>query len=212
MSARTAAKSPRPRLSRDEVRDRLVNATTELVRDRSFYEISVAEVTERAGIERTIFYRHFDDLADLLLRAATDAIESLYDAQVELDDGREEGDLEAVRAAIEPAVRVYAAHGPVLRAVTEAGASHPEIAARGAELRRRFNELASASFVRLQGLRENPPADLAESARALNLLNEAYLRDAFGREARVSREAAVQTLTEIWAAFLDRRPQDGGDG
>ena len=212
MPALTATKSPRPRLSRDEVRDRLVNATTELVRDRSFYDLSVAEVTERAGIERTIFYRHFDDLADLLLRAATEAIESLYDAQVELDDGREEGDLEAVRAAIEPAVRVYERHGPVLRAVTEAGASHPEIAARGSELRRRFNDLAKTSLARLPGLRDNPPADLVESASALNLLNEAYLREAFGREPRVSAETAVQTLTEIWAAFLDRRSPSPVDG
>jgi AcrR family transcriptional regulator len=186
------------------VRERLIAAAIDLVRDRSFYELSVAEVTENAGIERTIFYRHFDDLADLLLRAATEAIESLYEAQVELDGEREEGDLEAVRDAIEPAVRAYRRHGPVLQAVSEAGASNPQIAARGAELRRRFNELATESLGRLAGLRENPPADVAESARALNLLNEAYLRDAFGREPRISAEAAAQTLTEIWAAFLDR--------
>ncbi|HSD23475.1 MAG TPA: TetR/AcrR family transcriptional regulator [Solirubrobacterales bacterium] len=204
-----AAKAPRPRLSRDEVRDRLIAAATDLVRERSYYELSVAEVTERAGIERTIFYRHFDDLADLLLRAATEAIESLYAAQVELDTERREGDLETVRAAIEPAVRVYERHGPVLRAVTEAGASNPAIAARGAELRRRFNELVTESLVRLPGLRENPPADLAETGRALNLLNEAYLRDAFGREPRVSAEVAIQTLTEIWAAFLDRNAPAG---
>ncbi|HKH42687.1 MAG TPA: TetR/AcrR family transcriptional regulator [Solirubrobacterales bacterium] len=207
----TPTRAQRQRLSRDEVRERLIAATTELVRDRSFYELSVAEVTEHAGIERTIFYRHFDDLADLLLRAATDAIGSLYAAQVELDAEREEGDIEAVRAAIEPAVRVYQRHGPVLRAVTEAGASNPRIAAGGAELRRRFNELATDSLGGLPGLRENPPADVAESARALNLLNEAYLRDAFGREPRVSAESAVQTLTEIWAAFLDRSAPRAGD-
>jgi AcrR family transcriptional regulator len=204
MPAQAPTGSQRPRLSRDEVRNRLIAAATELVRDRSFYELSVAEVTERAGIERTIFYRHFDDLADLLLRAATEAIESLYEAQVELDAGRQEGDFETVRAAVEPAVGVYRRHGPTLRAVTEAGASNPEIAARGAELRRRFNQLAADSLARLSGLRENPPADVSESARALNLLNEAYLRDAFGREPRISAETAVQTLTEIWAAFLDR--------
>jgi AcrR family transcriptional regulator len=210
MPAKTATQAQRPRLSRNEVRERLVAAATELVRDRSFHELSVADVMERAGIERTIFYRHFDDLADLFLRAATEAIESLYEAQVELDAEREEGDLETVRAAIEPAVRVYHRHGPLLRAVSEASASNPHIAARGDELRRRFNELAAESFSRLPGLRENPPADVAESARALNLLNEAYLRDAFGREPRVSPEAAAQTLTEIWAAFLDRTAPRAG--
>jgi len=211
MPARAPARPQRQRLSREEVRDRLVGAATELVRDRSFYDLNVSEVTEHAGIERTIFYRHFDDLADLLLRAATEAIESLYEAQVELDTDREEGDLETVRAAIEPAVRVYELHGPILRAVTEAGASHPEIAARGAELRRRFNDLVRGSLTRLPGLHENPPADLVESARALNLLNEVYLRDAFGHEPRVSAETAIQTLTEIWAAFLDRRAPRAGN-
>jgi TetR/AcrR family transcriptional regulator, ethionamide resistance regulator len=189
-----------------------MDAATELIRDRSFYELSVAELTERAGIERTIFYRHFDDLADLLLRAATEAIESLYETQVELDSEREEGDLETVRAAVEPAVRVYHRHGPVIRAVTEAGASNPQIAARGAELRRRFNDLTASSLARLPGLRDNPPADIAESARALNLMNEAYLRDAFGHEPRLSPDAAIQTLTEIWAAFLDRQAPRGGGG
>ena len=73
MPAKAPTRAQRPRLSREEVRGRLMDAATELVRDRSFYELSVAELTERAGIERTIFYRHFDDLADLLLRAATEA-------------------------------------------------------------------------------------------------------------------------------------------
>ncbi len=63
MPAKSPTKAPRPRLSRDEVRERLVGAATELVRDRSFYDLSVSDVTQRAGIERTIFYRHFDDLA-----------------------------------------------------------------------------------------------------------------------------------------------------
>jgi TetR/AcrR family transcriptional regulator, ethionamide resistance regulator len=204
MPTQTRTRAQRQRLSREEMRERVLAAVTDLVRERSFYELSVVEVMEWAGIERTIFYRHFDDLAHLLLRAATDAIESLYEAQVELDAEREEGDLETVRAAIEPAVRVYAQHGPVLRAVSEAGASDPLIAARGAQLRRRFNDLLAGSLANLPGLQENPPADIAESARALNLMNEAYLREAFGRTPRISAEEAIETLTEIWAAFIDR--------
>ena len=39
-------------------------------------------------------------------------------------------------------------------------------------------------------------------ARALNLLNESYLLDAFGREPRVSTDTAVQTLTEIWLGVI----------
>ena len=40
-----------------------------------------------AGLGRTIFYRHFDDLGDLLVRASREAIEELYEAQSKLRSG-----------------------------------------------------------------------------------------------------------------------------
>ena len=46
-----------------ESRERIVAAATELVRERAYAELSVDEVMREAGIGRTIFYRHFDDLA-----------------------------------------------------------------------------------------------------------------------------------------------------
>jgi hypothetical protein len=45
-----------------------------------------------------------------------------------------------------------------------------------------------------------PLADAAQTAHALNLMNEAYLLDAFGREPRVDTATAVRTLAEIWTA------------
>ena len=45
--------------------------------------------------------------------------------------------------------------------------------------------------------------EIAETARALNVMNVNYLLDAFGREPRVSAETAVRTLTGIWAALID---------
>jgi hypothetical protein len=57
----------------------------------------------------------------------------------------------------------------------------------------------------MPGIAAHAPADVAETARALNLMNESYLLDAFGREARVSREVAARTLTEIWVAVIHRR-------
>jgi hypothetical protein len=50
-------------------------------------------------------------------------------------------------------------------------------------------------------------ADADETAHALNLLNESYLLDAFGREPRVSSEAAVETLTAIWSPLLGAGPE-----
>ena len=67
----------RTRADRERSRQRIIDATTELVRERSYAELNVGEIMERAGIGRTIFYRHFDDLGDLLMRAGREAIEEL---------------------------------------------------------------------------------------------------------------------------------------
>ena len=64
------------RLSREQSRERIVAAATELVRKRSYAELSVDEVMREAGLGRTIFYRHFDDLGDLLMRASREAMRS----------------------------------------------------------------------------------------------------------------------------------------
>ena len=186
------------RHARQESRERIVAAATELVRHQSYGELSIGAVMERAGFGRTIFYRHFDDLGDLLVRASRDAIDSLYAAQRPLGSAADRDAEDVVADAVKRAVAVYRTHGPLLRAVVEAAASDPEVAAGHNAMRRQFDGLVE------QALRERGGrfADVAETARALNRLNEAYLLDAFGREPRISTETAVQTLTEIWMGVV----------
>jgi phytoene dehydrogenase-like protein len=128
----------------------------------------------------------------------------MFEAQRALQDARVGDSLAVVRAAIEPAVAVYQRHGPLLRAIAEAAASEERIAEGQEAMRRRFDELVEDALREMPALAANPLADIAETARALNLLNESYLRDAFGREPRVSAETAIQTLTEIWFAVIHR--------
>jgi AcrR family transcriptional regulator len=194
----------RARQSRQQSRERIVAAATELVRRRSYPELSVDEVMREAGIGRTLFYRHFDDLGDLLLRASREAIEELYEAQRSLARARADLDPEAVRRAVQAAVDVYQRHGPLIRCVTEAAAADEQIARDYEVLRRRFDDFAEHSLREVAGLGETAPANVAETARALNLMNVSYLLDAFGREPRVSPETAAQTLTEIWDAVIRR--------
>jgi len=194
----------RRRLSRERSRQRIVEAAEELVRNRSYAELNVGEIMDRAGIGRTLFYRHFDDLGDLVMRVTRDAVDELYEAQLALADARDAPDLAAVRAAIATTVDVYAEHGPLLRAFAEAAAADPMVREREAELRGRFDRLI-ASTMRTSTRMTNPPPDPDETARALNRLTESYLLDAFGREPRVTRELATDTLTDIWLGFVLRR-------
>ncbi len=193
----------RTRQSREQTRSRIIEATIELVRERSYAELTVGEIMDRAGLERTIFYRHFENVGGLLLGAGREAIEELYDAQVALAETRVDHGPAALREAIALPVAVYHRHGPLLRAVSEAVAADQLVSADREEIRRRFDELVAQALREIGEETGRPLADVTETARALNLLNESYLLDAFGREPRVSVETAVQTLTEIWDALIN---------
>jgi TetR/AcrR family transcriptional regulator, ethionamide resistance regulator len=193
------------RRTREQSRRRIVEATADLVRERSYADLSVREIMARAGIERTIFYRHFDDLGDLLLQIVGEAITQLYQAQVAMEAARVGPDPEAVRLALGATVEIYSRHGPSLRALTEAAATDPVIEAREAELRRGFDRLVEDMIHRGIAEGASPPPDPAESARALNRMVEAYLIESFGREPRVSNELALDTLADIWTGFVARR-------
>jgi AcrR family transcriptional regulator len=195
----------RTRHAREESRRLIVEATAELVRERSYAELSVREIMGRAGLERTLFYRHFDDLGDLLLQVVGEAINQLYQAQVAMEAARVGPDPEAVRLALGATVDIYKRHGPLLRALTEAAAADPVLEAREAELRRGFDRLVEDMIHRGIAEGATPPPDPAESARALNRMVEAYLIESFGREPRVSTELALDTLADIWTGFVARR-------
>jgi AcrR family transcriptional regulator len=200
MMARVVVQT-RARQSRQESRRRIVEAATELVRSRSYSELSVDAVMREAGIGRTLFYRHFDDLGDLVQRASREAVEELLAAQTRVWQTRPHDDPESVRSAFKEAVDVYQRHGPMLRAVAEAAAGDEQIRREYEEMRRRFDDFAAES---LRGVVESPLADPRETVHALNLMGENYLLDAFGREPRVSPETALETLTEIWLAVIRR--------
>jgi AcrR family transcriptional regulator len=199
-----AGRRARERLTRRESRGRIVAAATELVRTRAYGELSVDAVMRRAGLGRTIFYRHFDDLGDLLMRASREAVEQLLAAQQGLGQVRPDTDPDGLRRVFGEAVEVYRRHGPLLRAVREAAAADEDLRRGYEAMRARFDEFAERSLRDVEDLASTPAADLRETARALNLMGESYLLDVFGREPRVPAATALQTLTEIWDAVIRR--------
>src|SRR6185312_10291190 len=91
------------------------------LRERPYREVSVEELMQDAGLARTQFYRHFDDLSDLVLTVTTVVFEDLLDHHERLVD-LAALDVATLRAAIAPAVDAFAVHGPLVRALSEAAA------------------------------------------------------------------------------------------
>ena len=161
--------------ARGENRARIVAAAEDALRRKPFREVSIDEVMQAAGLSRTIFYRHFDDLSDLLLKVAGGAFEDLYEqtAAVAAVDPADAG---ALRVALEPAIAAMAQHAPLVRAIAEAASHDAGVEQVYAEVTERFTVLTADALARLRpGL-----ADPGQTARALTLMNVAYLVDAFG--------------------------------
>jgi TetR/AcrR family transcriptional regulator, ethionamide resistance regulator len=197
-----AVQRSKRRREREEVRERILEAAAQLLRDRPYRELTVEEVMVSAGFSRTIFYRHFDDLPDLVLRLleapSADLLER--ERQIALVDLPLD---EAVRQALEAPVQAFAKHGPLLRAIAEA-TSHDETIERGfTALMKQYDELILGYLRLLSDLGRGRLSDHAAAARALNLMNVHFLLDVFGRpEPRLTPEAALQTLTEIWVGAV----------
>lgn len=201
-SAKT--RKSRTRRTREEARAHIIVCTTDLVRTRSYAQLSIGEIMDAAGIGRTLFYRYFDDLPDLLARAAGEAMEELYAGEVELEKNYREDPEASIRFAIEAAVDVYTRHGPLLRALSEAATVDSRIATAQRAFYGRFDALVARVLSDFAKTSSKPFADVEETARALNLLNTSYLLDSFGHKSLVTREVAVQTLTEIWLGVVSR--------
>lgn len=96
-------------------RQRLLEATEELLGERSVRDISVVEIARRAGTSPATFYQYFKDVGEATLCLAEQAVEEMP-AVLELIDGpwRGQRGLETARAIVEGFVRHWDAHRAVL--------------------------------------------------------------------------------------------------
>src|ERR1700761_3244173 len=63
-----AVQRPRRREQREQTRQEILAAADRLLRERPYRELTVDLVMAQTGATRTAFYRHFDDVPDLVLR------------------------------------------------------------------------------------------------------------------------------------------------
>ncbi len=191
----TATRRDQQRRQRGENRARIIAAAEAELRQRPFREVTIDEVMQAAGLTRTIFYRHFDDLPDLLLKVAGGAFEEVYAGASAIAEV-EATDRASLRTALAQAIDAFALHGPIIRATAEAASFDAEVERVYDAVFERFVELTATVI---------PPAehDPRETARALTHMNVAYLIDSFGREPKVTPDEALDTIAAIWGSVLD---------
>ena len=147
-----------------------------------------------AGLTRTVFYRHFDTLAQMAPELLPDSEDPLLDQVLR---GPAE---ELVASMVTGLVQLYADNGPWLRALDAAAAADPDIAA----------ELDRALVGPRQLLEQlvanapHPPVNAREFALLLMATHRAYLLDTFGggQDSPERRTSTTATLMALWERLL----------
>jgi AcrR family transcriptional regulator len=181
-----------------EARHRIVEATGRLLADRRFRELTVDAVMAEAGLSRTIFYRHFDGLADVVLGLLDDAVEVAATTH-----GASGPD--TLRHMLARGADLYADHGHLIAAVEEASHHDPAVERAYHDAFER-SVAATAELLAAGVAGGHYELDPHPVARALMHLNTGYLSDALARDPHPDRETALETLWTIWSRVLGLRP------
>src|SRR3954452_6982630 len=159
----------RRRRSPAEAEREILESAEHFLRERPLRELTIDEVMAGTGLSRPAFYVYFRDRHDLVLRLLGEIASELFEMA---DLWLKGGDL---RASVEGVVSVYAEHGPVLRAISDAAVDDPDVERAYHGLVQRFID-ATAEDIRTEqrGGRSTGYAPSRDAA-ALVWMNERYL-------------------------------------
>jgi TetR/AcrR family transcriptional regulator, ethionamide resistance regulator len=188
----------RRREQRDNTRREILAATERLLRERPYRELSVEVVMAQTGLTRTAFYRHFDDVTELVLRLLEDVGRELHAVAELWLEGAPRDFAGAAREGLRGTVAFFERHGQLVRAIAEAAATDEQVERGYRNLVEGFIEMTAQGLDHLVTRGELEASDTRQLARALNLMNERYLLDQFGGEPRGNSEVALATLETVW--------------
>jgi AcrR family transcriptional regulator len=147
--------------------ERILSATAELLAEGAgFGDLSVEQITSRAGLRRTAFYDHFDDKRELLITLAKTRIVPIF--AMSRPPVGDPVARDAIRARIEGGMRFAREHPGLFRAAVEASAYDDVVAAFWhEEIVERFVHGAEVMVRREQEAGLAPPIHPQAAARAL---------------------------------------------
>src|SRR3954468_1815616 len=109
-----------------ELRERILDSARELLRDRAFDALSVAEIITAAGVSRASFYFYFAGKQAVLAELVRRAVGAGHEAAQPWVQATA-GPRETLRAGVDAGARLWLAHAAVLRAIVESWASDPQL-------------------------------------------------------------------------------------
>ncbi|GAA4263174.1 TetR/AcrR family transcriptional regulator [Dactylosporangium darangshiense] len=185
--------------SSGDLRERVLDALRDLLAERTFDSLSVAEIIAAAGVSRASFYFYFPGkqavLAELVRRAVGAGHEA---AQPWI--AAETPPREALRAGIDAGATLWLANAGVLRAIVESWGSDPQLRELWLAQMATFTE---ATVARIRSDTHLAGVDVPALAASLTWLGERlYYLAACGVAPFSDRAVLVDTLTHLWVSAL----------
>jgi len=193
--------------SATEMRERILDALHELLRERAFDTLSVAEIIAAAGISRASFYFYFAGKQAVLAELVRRAVRAGHEAAQPWVQATA-GPRETLRAGIEDGASLWLTNAAVLRAIVETWASDPQLRVLWLAQMATFTE---AAIARIETDRRADPAvaahlegvDVPALAASLTWAGERlYYLAACGVPPFDDRTVLVETLTHLWVSAL----------
>jgi AcrR family transcriptional regulator len=203
-------RGPRRRRRPEEAERAILAAARAFLEERPFREMTVEGIMVRTGLSRPAFYAYFRDRYEVVTRLLEGiggllfALDWRWLSGGEVEEEAREGLVDALRAGSQ----TFVEYGPVLRAIADAAGydARVEQVYRYGLIERLVAAVASRISLDVKAGLSPAALEPEETARALVLMTERYLLDAFGRpERRPSRResaAVFGTLEEIWVRTL----------
>jgi TetR/AcrR family transcriptional regulator, ethionamide resistance regulator len=200
----------RRRRKPEEAERVILAAGRAFLEEHPFREMTVEGVMVRTGLSRPAFYAYFKDRYDLVTRLLEGVGGLLFALDWRWLSGTADGNdvrkvlVDALRAGSE----TFVEYGSVLRAISDAAGydARVEEVYRGGLIQRLVAAVAARISRDIEAGVTSEELDPEQTARALVLMTERYLLDAFGRpERRPSRreaEAILDTVEEVWVRTL----------
>lgn len=186
-----------------ELRERILAATRELLRERRFDALSVADILAAAEVSRASFYFYFPSKQAVLGELVREAVAQGQQAAQPWIGGRQDP-VAALRAGVSDGARLWRTNAGVLMAIVESWGSDEGLRALWLEQMDLFTD-AAASRIQAdpRALEQLGDADVRAVAASLTWLGERlYYLAAGGVPPFDDEKVLVDTLTNAWTSIL----------
>src|SRR5215211_7605406 len=177
-------RGPRRRRRPEEAERTILAAARAFLEERPFREMTVEGIMVRTGLSRPAFYAYFRDRYDLVTRLLEGVGGLLFALDWRwLSGGNGDEAREVLVDALRAGSQTFVEYGPVLRAIADAAGydARVEEVYRYGLIERLVAAVATRISRDVEAGVSPGELDPEETARALVLMTERYLLDAFGR-------------------------------